>query len=743
MEDTNEIETLRRLLREERHRREEEQHRREEAERLVAASRLQTLQQYLEDCHSLNVAIKVVTDPSFTTQGDTTNPTGRIFPRKIIPWNDFSTKQEEVWDSLSVGTLFSSVPAFPSQHQLEYVRSLLRPISSEIGLRDFERDVVENAVQKLIEKISLDPLLQSTLGLRGTVTFESHTNLGNADDYTTPEPTPLGEVGASAADASTTVPTSAALPLEAAPRTRRKARGKGNRADQFCIYQTVEGQNIPVLAIEYKAPHKLGVEELVTGLTSEIQPERDVINQDGQGFAFTSRALATAIVTQLFSYMVGKGIQYGYVCTGEAFVFLHIPDDDPANVYFSVCVPSLDVIEDDETRLHRTAAAQVFAFILQALRARPLSQLWHDKADRLETWAVEYDDILKRIPETDRKRKKPRATPYKAQRWKGFKRSPIRTRARCQQPDPQSAPREDDDSEDDPPSPTPRAGGKAASLTGRGSRGGRRANQRQDPRHVPKPTKEPSIQDRPFCTQKCLLGLAYGLLPQDKSCPNSHDHEQRERIGRLDFLSRVRDQLATDRGPDADCAPLYRSGARGSLFKVRLSAYGYTLVAKGVESLDRGHLQHENNVYDRLRAIQGKYIPVCLGSVDLLRPYYYDSGVFKHFLFLGWAGRPLFDSHSQISSAQLVQQVTTIFKAIHRLHILHRDAEPRNILCQDGTVMVIDFERAEFRGHQPRGLTAANGQARKGKRGVPQIQSKDDFERELESAVMKASRCME
>lgn len=37
---------------------------------------------------------------------------------------------------------------------MEYVKSLLKPISSEIGLRGFERDVVENAVEKLIDAVS-------------------------------------------------------------------------------------------------------------------------------------------------------------------------------------------------------------------------------------------------------------------------------------------------------------------------------------------------------------------------------------------------------------------------------------------------------------------------------------------------------------------------------------------------------------------------------------------------------------
>ncbi|RYP18459.1 hypothetical protein DL765_003913 [Monosporascus sp. GIB2] len=65
---------------------------------------------------------------------------------------------------------------------MEYVKSLIKPISSEIRLRDFERDVVENAVEKLIDTISKDALLRRHLGIRGTVTFESHTNLDASQD---------------------------------------------------------------------------------------------------------------------------------------------------------------------------------------------------------------------------------------------------------------------------------------------------------------------------------------------------------------------------------------------------------------------------------------------------------------------------------------------------------------------------------------------------------------------------------
>ncbi|KND86166.1 hypothetical protein TOPH_09209 [Tolypocladium ophioglossoides CBS 100239] len=708
--------------------REEEQRRRETAEELAATSRPQTLQQYLEASHSLNLGIQVITDPTLTTQGDTTNPVGRLFPRRIIPWHDFATKQEGVWDDLSIGNIFP-LPAFPSQHQLEYVKSVLKPISSEVGLREFEQNVVEYAVQKLVARAYSDPLLRSRLGLRGTVTFESHTNLGTTD----PISKPMENMSLAAPASAPRTP--------AAPKARRKARGKGNRADQFCIYRTDDGRNAPVLAIEYKAPHKLSVDEVVTGLESEIQPERDVINKHGEGFDFTARALAAAVITQLFSYMIGKGIQFGYVCTGETFIFLYIPDD-PTAVYFSVCVPNLDVMDDDETRLHRTAVSQVFAFILHALRAKPPSETWHDKAQTLDLWDIEYDDFLSKIPASDRKRKEPRASPYKPQRWKGFMRSPIRTRSYCLNLDSNVGRPEDDD--EDPPSPTPnppRTRGKAASSIGTGSgvskKPGRQGGKQQGSGQATKP----NIQSRPFCTQQCLLGLAYGG-PTDENCPNSDDHGQGH-INRLEFIRLVRDQLATDRDHDADCAPLYLSGARGSLFKVRLSTHGYTLVAKGVEGLDLSCLQHENEIYNRLRAIQGKHIPVCLGSVDLVLPYYYDCGVYVHFMFLSWAGQPLFDFADQATKVKVGMDdaVTTIFKAMHKLGVLHRDAELRNILynAESGRFMVVDFDRAEFRGRQHLGSIDPNGRNRKRKRRIPQKHEEDEFAKELESAVWRVS----
>jgi len=212
----------------------------------------------------------------------------------------------------------------------------------------------------------------------------------------------------------------------------------------------------------------------------------------------------------------------------------------------------------------------------------------------------------------------------------------------------------------------------------------------------------------------------------------------------MEFLRLLRSQLAEDRGPDADSTPLYLSGSVGSLFKVRLSAYGYTLVAKGVETGNVRRLRHEKEIYDRIRHTQGKYVPVCLGLIDLVLPYYFDGGEFVYFLLLSWAGRPLSRCIDKIDKTFVLNLTARAYAELHRLQVLHVDAEPRNILYDEtsGTLMVTDFERAEFRGRQPLGSINLNGQDRKRKRGMAQKQRKDDFTMELQSVVGSVSMCL-
>jgi uncharacterized protein Usg len=70
-----------------------------------------------------------------------------------VPWRDFPALQEKIWQKLSISPDFSSQRVFPSAHQLDYVRKYLDPIASEVALRHFARDTVENPVRTLIEEI--------------------------------------------------------------------------------------------------------------------------------------------------------------------------------------------------------------------------------------------------------------------------------------------------------------------------------------------------------------------------------------------------------------------------------------------------------------------------------------------------------------------------------------------------------------------------------------------------------------
>ncbi|OAQ60414.1 serine threonine protein kinase [Purpureocillium lilacinum] len=184
-----------RRFREEQQRREEERQRREEADRqreeadrqreeavaVAAAARPQTIPDYLEACHQLSLAIDIVTDKTLTTQGEPTKPAGRKFPQQIIPWDNFAASQEETWSRLAADNAFFTNTIYPSANQVDYIASLNRPISSELDLRNFERDTVENAVQILLDQICGNQRLRNNLDIQGTVMFKNHTNLGDCD----------------------------------------------------------------------------------------------------------------------------------------------------------------------------------------------------------------------------------------------------------------------------------------------------------------------------------------------------------------------------------------------------------------------------------------------------------------------------------------------------------------------------------------------------------------------------------
>ncbi|OQE71143.1 hypothetical protein PENNAL_c0111G10958 [Penicillium nalgiovense] len=110
----------------------------------------------------------------------------------------------------------------------------------------------------------------------------------------------------------------------------------------------------------------------------------------------------------------------------------------------------------------------------------------------------------------------------------------------------------------------------------------------------------------------------------DQTCPNVLDHgKTRHVINARAFVKRLQRQLSET--VNADCEVLGIHGSRGALLKVTLSSHGYTVPAKCTVPEFAEHFRHEAAVYARLRPIQGIYIPLYLGSIDLAHPYSYDG----------------------------------------------------------------------------------------------------------------------
>lgn len=665
-------------------RRDEEQRRREEADRAASAAIDQNLTRFLEGCHQLSMNIKAVTESSASTRGTTSNPTHRLFPQRILPWPDFATRQHDFWSHAAASAPLWTERVYPSATNLDFAARQMDPIGSEDDLRFIQRLTVENMVQRVLDRVGANNQLNEIFRSYNTISFENQASF-RAEE--------LGSIDHAMQGLSVD--------------TQRTQPPRNSRADQFCVVRSRDGIARPVVAIEYKAPHKLTMEEICRGLESEIWPERDVIDQSRDDFTFLCRNLMAAVITQLFSYMIDRGVRYGYISTGEAFIFLRIPED-PAIVYYSVNIPNRDCAYDQENRLQRTAVSQVVAFIQQALQDEQPSQAWIQSArSQLKRWKVEFIDVLQTIPETLRKTRD--ASVYQPSPWLlNTERSPIILRSRCKPQDMALQEDENDrdgsDGDENIQSPTQRIQTRSRTAAVRRAQ---TSGEQEEQRSRGQPSQRTShelvaIEKRPYCTHECLLGLTAGH-PLDPLCPNLLLHGQ-SHLGRTNFLDLLSSQLASNHGQDAGCCALYIHGARGALLKVCLTTHGYTLVAKGVETTNRRYLVNEAKIYDRLGPIQGRHVPACCGLIDLRLPFHYDGVELKHVLLMSWAGKSLVALTREGANSKLLEQCikssTTALTAIHSREVLHRDAEPRNIMYDEvaGTTFIVDFECSEYRG---------------------------------------------
>ena len=279
---------------------------------------------------------------------------------------------------------------FTSLHILKESEKTIRQrmMSSELDLNHFERSTVENHIALIIKQIYNSSLLRERFCLKDSVRFENHDNtlsskremkknmqhLSISERRRSPRLlTQLAKPSESSASKSMTEAI-----IEAVKATR-------SRADQFCVYNIFsETENtkyrIAVFIIEYKIPHKLHLDCIYEDL-KDMNLKKMIRCNETDDPQDHFRRLIVATITQAFSYMIRAGLKYGYVCTGEAFIFLRVLDN-PKTVYYFLSVPENDVGKttgmasdaNGQNRLHLTAVGQVLTFTLQALKRPSRSQ---------------------------------------------------------------------------------------------------------------------------------------------------------------------------------------------------------------------------------------------------------------------------------------------------------------------------------------------------------------------------------
>ncbi|KAF7879510.1 hypothetical protein EAF04_000706 [Stromatinia cepivora] len=680
---------------------------RQRADEKDKSLRKTTLSEYLDLCHThLFQSISVQTNKALTTQGGITNPKGKLCPNNLRPWDDFLRIQQTTHQRLKLAYQSSDERIFESSHFIEVLgqRVASHSISSEAHLAVLQKETIEVPVTAIIQHLQSIDSIRNEFNVNSGIQFDNH-------------PNGLSDTGEEVAQRIRSSPPS--TPHRSIPPL------SGLRADQICVYTHENGD--PALrklafVVEYKAPHKLSLASLRFGLremdiksiinapcipTAKIMDKNQQEIDNPEHFKYHADLLVASVIAQTFSYMIQGGVQYGYITTGEAFVFLHIQAEDPGTLYYHLIEPKNDVtVEKDAEQefVNRTAVSQVLAFSLLAMESEPTRQTWRgDAIDLLDTWEVDYEAVLRAIPESVRK--DPPQSTYRGKaylpvdQFKMVLRKKKRSQSTCRAPSTplnKTDPDLSDDTENEHHDTPTRGKAQPTNNKRRPQNRGNRSKNANVPQH--------GAQRRPFCTQLCLKRLAEGGR-LDMFCPNVSGHRvkglksNQHQLDRQSFLALLHQQLKRNR--DDDCYPMGVQGARGALFKITLTSHGYTVAAKGTVAAFVKDLEHERQVYRRLWRMQGILVPVCLGSIDLAHPYYYDIGVqIVHMMILSWAGERL-DGNMVLKHVDQKRLDTLVKQSIEEVHhagILHGDLRIPNILWNteiDG-IMLIDFERSKF-----------------------------------------------
>ena len=108
-------------------------------------------------------------------------------------------------------------------------------------------------------------------------------------------------------------------------------------------------------------------------------------------------------------------------------------------------------------------------------------------------------------------------------------------------------------------------------------------------------------------------------------------------------------------------------------------------------------LEFEANMYKRMNTIQGKAIPVYLGSVDLTSPFHLTTRTaIVHLMLLSWAGEEAW--RCKIEPERLWLETIPTHHEVAALDVQQGVLRPQNVLWNNelDRAVLIDFEYAHI-----------------------------------------------
>lgn len=171
---------------------------------------------------------------------------------------------------------------------------------------------------------------------------------------------------------------------------------------------------------------------------------------------------------------------------------------------------------------------------------------------------------------------------------------------------------------------------------------------------------------------------------------------KRHAINQQDLVRLIDQQLqGPQRDYDGGFKSLQRSGWAGALFRIELLSHGYTFVGKGTVQPLVPALEFEADMYKRMEPIQGKAIPVYLGSINLASAFHLTTRTaIVHLMLLSWAGEEVWGC--EIKSQRKLYETLRSYYEVAAMGVQQGDLRNPNVLWnyELDRAILIDFEFA-------------------------------------------------